>query len=146
MHKGRSYLELKTWQDRVGLVELRAVRVESPHQEVVGPKAQPQPGDVWSLLRGLLQHNGLSSTNPVCVPLSPPAPWRHPNHCPGFPLCPGFYPCLPVCLAKAGRCRGSCSGPQVPLSILGLTMRGRVPALPQAPLSTRRCPLGIDRL
>ncbi|XP_030333173.1 hemoglobin subunit gamma isoform X1 [Strigops habroptila] len=48
-----------------------------------------------------------------------PAPWGHPDHRPGFPLRQGLHPRLPVCLAEAGGCRGSRSGPQVPLSIPG---------------------------
>jgi len=57
-----------------------------------------------------------SSTNPACSPLSPAAPWGHPDHRPGLPLCQGFHSCLPICLAEAGQRCGSCSGPQVPLS------------------------------
>lgn len=59
----------------------------------------------------------LTLTLPVL--LSPPAPWRHPHHRPGFPLRQGFHPCVPVRLAEARQCRGSRSGPQVPLSSPG---------------------------
>lgn len=70
-----------------------------------------------------------SIANPACSPLSPPAPRRHPNHCPGLPLRQGFHPRLPVCLAKAGQRCGPCAGPQVPLSLPAPAGKG--PAAPQ---------------
>ncbi|KAK2517590.1 hypothetical protein Q9233_013025 [Columba guinea] len=48
-----------------------------------------------------------------------------------FPLHQGFHPCLPVRLAEAGWCGGSCSGPQVPTEHPGPGCVRKSPCNPQ---------------
>lgn len=110
LYKGRSCSELKTRQHRVRVVELCAAGAFSKGLWV--QQGTPSSGPCAVVCCGS------SNTNPSAF-LSPPAPWGHPDHRPGFPLRQGLHPRLPVCLAEAGGCRGSRSGPQVPLSIPG---------------------------
>lgn len=145
LHKGRSCLELKLWQDRVGLVDLCAARgraffFEGVWVQQLSPSSGMQgPGSMvccgTTVQAALTLFSSFSSSS---LETSSSLSW--------LPTSPGISPLLASLPGKSWSVSWLTLWPASTTEHPGTGWRGRVPALPQAALSTGRCPLRSDRL